>query len=118
MGRLSTHILDTAHGLPAAGVPVELWEIMPDGARVLASSAITNTDGRTDEPMLAGDAYRSGTYELIFHMGAHFRAGKASEGRPLFLDVIPVRFTIDASEDHYHVPLLVSPWAYSTYRGS
>ena len=106
-GRLTTHVLDTAHGRPAAGIPVELARL--DGeARELLASVTTNADGRTDAPLL--EALEPGTYELVFSVGAYF-----SEG---FLDRVPVRFTIADADAHYHVPLLVSPWSYSTYRGS
>ena len=106
-GRLTTHVLDTAHGRPAAGIPVELARL--DGeARELLASVTTNADGRTDAPLL--EKLEPGTYELVFSVGAHFAEG--------FLDRVPVRFTIADADAHYHVPLLVSPWSYSTYRGS
>ena len=106
-GRLTTHVLDTAHGRPAAGIPVELARL--DGEdRELLASVTTNADGRTDTPLL--EALEPGTYELVFSVGGHFAEG--------FLDRVPVRFTIADADAHYHVPLLVSPWSYSTYRGS
>jgi 5-hydroxyisourate hydrolase len=112
MGRLTTHVLDTAAGKPAAGVRVVLRR---DGA-VLAED-ITNRDGRLDRPLLEGDAFQPGAYDLEFHVGDYFRARGAALADPPFLDVIPLRFSV--SEDaHYHVPLLVSPYGYSTYRGS
>ena len=111
-GWLSTHVLDTAAGQPAAGVPVSLFEIDGELAIPLAS-AVTNADGRTDAPLLADGPLRIGRYELRFAVGAYFGGGQ-----PAFLDVIPVRFGIAEAERHYHVPLLVSPGAYSTYRGS
>lgn len=118
MPRLSTHVLDTAHGRPAAGVAVTLSRIEADGtARVLVETA-TNADGRTDAPLLAGEAYRVGTYELAFATGAYFRGLGVALADPPFLDVVPIRFSIAEPEGHYHVPLLVSPWSYSTYRGS
>jgi 5-hydroxyisourate hydrolase len=112
MGRLSTHVLDTAAGLPAAGVRVVLRR---DGA-VLADTR-TNADGRTDQPLLEGAAFRPGTYELTFHVGDYFRGRGAALADPPFLDVVPLRFSI-ADDANYHVPLLVSPFGYSTYRGS
>lgn len=117
MGRLSTHVLDTVAGVPAAGVPLELYAIAPDGGRRLLTTRTTNTDGRTDTPLLAGEDFQPGTYELVFQMGAYFRASGAKVSDPPFLDQIPLRFTL-AGEGHYHVPLLCSPWSYSTYRGS
>ncbi|WP_332116281.1 hydroxyisourate hydrolase [Azorhizobium caulinodans] len=117
MGRLSTHVLDTVLGRPAAGVRVELFAITGDGTRQRVAERQTNADGRTDTPLMAGEDYRAGTYELVFHMGAYFRSSGAPVAEPPFLDEVPLRVTL--SEDgHYHVPLLCSPWAYSTYRGS
>ena len=114
-GWLSTHVLDTARGRPAAGVAVELFEV--GGAHpVPVASAVTNGDGRTDAPLIAGQPLRMGVYELRFGVGAYF--GAASVGEPAFLDVVPVRFGISEPEAHYHVPLLASPGGYSTYRGS
>ena len=112
MGRLSTHVLDTATGKPAAAVRVVLRR---DGA-VLVDTR-TNADGRTDKPLLDGPAFANGSYELTFHMGDYFRARGTAVSDPPFLDVIPLRFSI-AEDAHYHVPLLVSPFGYSTYRGS
>ena len=111
-GKLTTHVLDTAHGRPAAGLAVELWR---DGA--LLKAVRTNADGRTDEPLLAGDALTAGTYELVFAVGAYFAASGLA-GEPPFLDRVPVRFGVADAGAAYHVPLLVAPWAYSTYRGS
>lgn len=112
-GRLSTHVLDNVRGGPAAGLRVALYEIGAS-ARALIVTASTNADGRTDAPLLGGAPLRIGTYELQFTIGDHF-AGVAD---PPFLDVIPIRFSIADPEGHYHVPLLVTPWSYSTYRGS
>lgn len=112
-GRLSTHVLDTAHGRPAAGLTVELWR---DG--VLLQTTQTNADGRTDAPLLAGAALTVGTYELVFHVGPYFAALLPAAPAVPFLDRVPVRFGIADADAGYHVPLLVSPWAYSTYRGS
>lgn len=118
MPRLSTHVLDTAHGGPAAGVALTLERIAPDGSRTRLVETTTNADGRTDAPLLQGEAYRVGTYELAFHLGDYFRAKGAALAEPAFLDVVPIRFAIAEPEGHYHVPLLASPWSYSTYRGS
>lgn len=117
MGRLSTHVLDTVAGGPAANVAVELYRLEPDGTRMLLTARRTNADGRTDAPLLAGDDFAPGTYEIVFHIGDHFRATGAPMADPAFLDVVPLRFAM-AQDGHYHVPLLCSPWSYSTYRGS
>jgi 5-hydroxyisourate hydrolase len=112
-GALTTHVLDVAHGRPAAGVRIELWR---DDVRIAA--AVTNADGRTDAPLVAPGALEVGVYELRFAVGAYFTSSGAAAADPPFLDVVPVRFGIsDAGADH-HVPLLVTPWSYSTYRGS
>jgi 2-oxo-4-hydroxy-4-carboxy-5-ureidoimidazoline decarboxylase len=116
-GRLSTHVLDTVSGAPAAGVKVVLREIGASAEGVLAE-AVTNADGRTDAPLLGGAPLRIGRYQLDFHIGAYFAAGSVRAADPPFLDVVPVRFAIAEPEGSYHVPLLVSPWSYSTYRGS
>ncbi|HEX8164514.1 MAG TPA: hydroxyisourate hydrolase [Beijerinckiaceae bacterium] len=116
MGRLSTHVLDTMSGTPAAGVRVELYALGEE--RRLVASATTNADGRTDAPLLSGDALPGGAYELLFHVGDYFRGKGAVLPSPPFLDTVPVRFGIADASAHYHVPLLVSPFAYSTYRGS
>jgi 2-oxo-4-hydroxy-4-carboxy-5-ureidoimidazoline decarboxylase len=112
-GRLSTHVLDNVRGGPAAGIRVALYEVGAS-ARALIVTALTNPDGRTDAPLLGGSPLRMGTYELQFTIGNYF-SGVAD---PPFLDVIPIRFSIAEPEGHYHVPLLVTPWSYSTYRGS
>jgi 5-hydroxyisourate hydrolase len=112
MGRLTTHVLDTAIGCPAAGVRVVLRR---NGAVV--AEGVTNADGRMDKPLLDGAAFQGGRYELAFHVGDYFRARGVALADPPFLDVIPLRFSI-AEDAHYHVPLLVSPYGYSTYRGS
>jgi 5-hydroxyisourate hydrolase len=117
-GRLTTHVLDTARGRPAAGLTIELWR---DGTCL--KTVVTNADGRTDAPLLADGELEAGPYELVFHVGAYFAGqngdgpGEAAPGVP-FLDTVPVRFGIADAGAHYHVPLLASPWAYSTYRGS
>lgn len=116
-GRLSTHVLDTAAGRPAAGVRIVLMEIGASAHGILAET-VTNADGRTDAPLLSGGPLRIGSYEIAFHVGDYFAGPGAGIGRPPFLDVVPVRFAIAEPEAHYHVPLLVSPWSYATYRGS
>src|SRR5262245_25739826 len=115
MGRLSTHVLDTAAGRPAAGVKVVLRRL--DGGAKVIAEAVTNADGRLDQPLLGGEAFMAATYELTFHVGDYFRAQGAVLADPPFLDTIPLRFGL-AEDAHYHVPLLVSPYGYSTYRGS
>lgn len=115
MGRLTTHILDTTHGSPAAGVAIRLY-VLGDAREALAST-ISNTDGRTEKPLLDGETMKTGTYELEFDIGDYFAAREASVDDPAFLDTVVIRFSIKADEN-YHVPLLVSPWSYSTYRGS
>ncbi len=116
MGRLTTHVLDTAAGRPAAGLTIELYRL-GDRATLL-KSVVTNGDGRVDGPLLEGEAFTAGTYQLVFHAGDYLRAGGVSIPEPAFLDVIPIRFGIAAADQHYHVPLLISPYGYSTYRGS
>ena len=116
-GRLSTHVLDTVSGKPAAGVKVILKEL-GSSAEGLLKETVTNADGRTDAPLLGGGPLRIGTYEIGFHIGAYFAAHAVAASLPPFLDVVPIRFGIAEPEGHYHVPLLASPWAYSTYRGS
>lgn len=118
MGRLSTHVLDTVNGRPAAGVELTLDLLAPDGSRRRIAEATTNADGRTDQPLLSGDALLPGTYELNFAIGAYFRGLGTALPEPAFLDIVPLRFGIADADGHYHVPLLASPWSYSTYRGS
>lgn len=115
MGRISTHILDTAHGHPAGGVDIRLFTL--GGSRELVASAVSNADGRTDSPLLEGTAMCTGTCELEFDVGAYFASCGTAVAVPAFLDTVVIRFSVRADED-YHVPLLVSPWSYSTYRGS
>jgi 5-hydroxyisourate hydrolase len=114
MGRLTTHVLDTASGRPAAGVRVVLRR---DSEAAVVAEGTTNADGRLDKPLLDGAAFRTGRYELTFYVGDYFRKSGTPLSDPAFLDVIPLRFAI-AEDAHYHVPLLVSPYGYSTYRGS
>lgn len=114
-GRLTTHVLDTTHGRPAAGMRIDLLMVHGDHGHHLMS-ARTNDDGRLDRPLLEGEQFHLGTFELIFHVGEYFdRLGTAIEHQ--FLDIVPIRFSM-SEEAHYHVPLLVSPFGYSTYRGS
>ena len=115
MGRLTTHILDTARGGPAARVDLRLFALA--GQRQLVASATTNDDGRTPEPLLDGAAMATGPYELEFDVGNYFRTRGTELAKPPFLDTVVIRFNVRGDED-YHVPLLVSPWSYSTYRGS
>lgn len=117
-GRLTTHVLDTARGHPAAGIAIELWRLDADGGRALLKTVRTNADGRTDEPLLDAGEMAAGSYELVFAVGAYFAAHAVATSTPPFLDRVPVRFGIAEPAAHYHVPLLASPWAYSTYRGS
>jgi len=117
MPRLSTHVLDTMLGKPAAGIAVELHRVGPDGRTPLAS-AVTNADGRTDAPLLTGDRLEVGTYELTFRVGPYLRRVSPSLPDPLFLDDVVVRVGIAESGGNYHVPLLLSPHGYSVYRGS
>jgi 2-oxo-4-hydroxy-4-carboxy-5-ureidoimidazoline decarboxylase len=117
-GRLSTHVLDTHGGMPAAHVPIELWELSRDGAARLLLRAVTNQDGRTDKPLIAERPVPIGNYELRFAVAGYFRSRGVELAEPPFLDVVPIRFSVAEPEGHYHVPLVVSPWSYSTYRGS
>ena len=115
-GYLTTHVLDTARGCPAAGMKIELWRIESD-TRSLLNTLVTNADGRTDDQILPAEGFQTGTYELVFYAGDYLRAGGITTKGPLFLDVIPLRFGM-SEHSHYHVPLLLSPYGYSTYRGS
>jgi 5-hydroxyisourate hydrolase len=115
MGQLTTHILDTANGKPAGNVHIRLYAVMPD--RRLLAATVSNSDGRSEAALLAGDAMRSGEYELEFDIGPYFAALGTPTSEPAFLNTVVIRFAVQA-EQHYHVPLLVSPWSYSTYRGS
>lgn len=116
MGRLTTHVLDTAHGCPAAAVTVELYRL--DDQRELIKIDQTNSDGRLDSPILDADEFKTGVYELVFRAGDYFRSNHSDLPEPLFVDEVVLRFGISDADAHYHVPLLVSPWSYSTYRGS
>ena len=116
-GYLTTHILDTARGLPAPGIKIALYRVSGNSHRKIAE-AVTNADGRTDSPILPKGKMSAGHYELIFFTGEYLEANGLSEGENKFLDQIPIRFGIDDEAAHYHVPLLLSPFGYSTYRGS
>jgi 5-hydroxyisourate hydrolase len=116
MGSLTTHVLDTANGRPAAGVPVDLYRLSP--TPVSLASALTNGGGRCDAPLLQGDQLTVGQYCLTFRVAGYFRASGLILPEPPFLDRIDILFAVSAAHEHYHVPLLVSPWSYSTYRGS
>ena len=118
MGRLTTHILDTANGSPAAGVRIDLLSVSPDGSMQKIASVTTNNDGRCDGPLLEGDAFSPGVYELRFYVGEYFSGAGGGAASQAFLDTVPVRFGISAADEHYHVQLLISPFGYSTYRGS
>lgn len=115
MGALTTHVLDTSSGNPAAGVLVDLYRLGDSAERV--SSALTDDDGRCPGPLLDGEDFEAGEYELVFHAGDYFRANGVELPDPPFLDHVVIRFGI-AEDQHYHVPLLISPFGYSTYRGS
>jgi len=115
-GRLTTHVLDTASGRPAAGLKIALYRVSGNSHRKL-KEVVTNADGRCDGPLLEGRTFEPGQYELVFFAGDYLRASGAALPEPAFLDQIPIRFGM-AEEAHYHVPLLLSPYGYSTYRGS
>ncbi len=115
MGRLTTHVLDTANGCPGAGIRIDLFRQGQDDA---IASRITNADGRCDTPLLENEAFTPGEYELVFHAGEYFNARGQEDGEHRFLDRIVIRFGVNEGDQHYHVPLLLSPYGYSTYRGS
>jgi len=116
MNKLTTHVLDTANGIPGKGIKIDLYKITDE--RLLVKTVTTNDDGRVDAPLLEGESFELGTWELVFHVADYFQSkSNDTETPPHFLDEIPLRFGIN-SDAHYHVPLLVSPWSYSTYRGS
>jgi 2-oxo-4-hydroxy-4-carboxy-5-ureidoimidazoline decarboxylase len=117
-GRLSTHVLDTHSGKPAAGIAVELIELSDLGASRVITRAVTNADGRTDTPLIGGRPVPIGRYELTFSVGKYFSERQVPMSDPPFLDAIPLRFSVSDPEGHLHVPLLVTPWSYATYRGS
>ncbi len=117
MGKLTTHVLDTTRGRPAGGVLIELQRLENGGWSTVAS-ARTNADGRCDAPLLADQSFVAGTYQLLFHVGDYFRDSAGSAEASPFLDIVPVRFALSGDGGHYHVPLVVTPWSYATYRGS
>jgi 5-hydroxyisourate hydrolase len=117
-GHLTTHVLDTANGRPAVGMAVELYRVETErGLRERLVLVRTNAEGRTDGPLLAGEAVTAGVYELVFDVGDYFATARNATADIPFLDHVPIRFGIADAEAHYHVPLLVSPWSYTTYRG-
>ncbi|WP_019906558.1 hydroxyisourate hydrolase [Methylobacterium sp. 77] len=116
-GRLSTHVLDTLSGKPAGGMKIDFY-VSENGAFRLVMQMTTNADGRTDKPVLVGDALKAGSYQFVFHVGEYFKAKGVPQADPPFLDMVPVQFSIADAKAHYHVPLLTTPWSYSTYRGS
>jgi 5-hydroxyisourate hydrolase len=118
MGRLTTHVLDTATGRPAAGMRLEFLEAGTSGGWLPLADLVTNADGRTDAPILAGNVFRTGRFQLRFHVADYFRQSGVALADPPFLDIVPLHFGIADIDGHYHVPLLCSPFAYSTYRGS
>ncbi|RDB42670.1 hydroxyisourate hydrolase [Halomonas sp. DQ26W] len=117
MGRLTTHVLDTAKGQPGEGIEIAVYRLEGE-QRTRLKSVTTNDDGRCDAPILEGDDFVAGEYELVFHAGAYLRRQGVVADEPRFLDVIPLRFGVADASQHYHVPLLLSPYGYSTYRGS
>ncbi|MET3119468.1 5-hydroxyisourate hydrolase [Undibacterium sp. GrIS 1.8] len=117
MGRITTHVLDTAHGKPGQGVAVQLYQIK-DGQRIAVCSVQTNADGRCDQPLLESDALNTGVYEIDFDVGSYFQKMGVNLPEPSFLGVVTLRFGVAHPQQHYHVPLVVTPWSYSTYRGS
>lgn len=118
MGKLTTHVLDTANGCPAAGMAVRLYRLGADGTATELKRITLNHDGRADAPLLEGETLRAGAYRLVFEVAPYFRARGVVLPEPPFLDSVPLDFGIADTGAHYHVPLLASPWAYSTYRGS
>lgn len=118
MAGLTTHVLDVTRGGPAEGVRIRLYQLETPDQRKLVAEVATNADGRTDAPLIGAGQSRAGRFELVFEVGDYFRRQGAIVAEPPFLDVVPIRFGIADPAAHYHVPLLVSPWAYSTYRGS
>ncbi len=116
MGALTTHVLDTANGVPAADMKIELW-VDDGGEKKLIKTAFTNKDGRLDGPALSGEDFKTGRYELLFYVADYF-ASKGGDDGLAFLNVVPICFGVVDCDSHYHVPLLVSPFSYSTYRGS
>lgn len=118
MGRLTTHVLDTMQGRPAAGMAVRLYRLSQAGHSELLQQITLNGDGRADAPLLQGESFQPGRYRLVFGVAAYFRAQGVALPEPPFLDEVPLDFGLSEPDGHYHVPLLASPWSYSTYRGS
>ncbi|MBL4639114.1 MAG: hydroxyisourate hydrolase [Kordiimonadaceae bacterium] len=118
MGRLTTHVLDTANGCPGEGIKITLYRLHDSGQQELLKTVATNDDGRVDGPLLDGAECKVGTYILEFAAGDYFRARGTELAEPAFLDIVPLRFAVADPDPHYHVPLLISPYSYSTYRGS
>jgi 5-hydroxyisourate hydrolase len=116
VGRLTTHVLDTARGKPGGGIAVTVYRV--DGERKRITTALTNSDGRCDRPLLEGAEFAAGIYELLFGVGEYFARSESTLPDPPFLGDVVLRFAVASPEQHYHVPLLVSPWSYATYRGS
>ncbi|WP_279578528.1 hydroxyisourate hydrolase [Methylobacterium sp. J-078] len=116
-GRLTTHVLDTANGKPAAGMDIDFYRREGETYALVASTK-TNKDGRTDKPLMTGEAFRTGSYQIVFHVAAYYRSLGTPLAEPAFLDTVPVQFSIADGKAHYHVPLLTTPWSYATYRGS
>lgn len=117
-GRLTTHVLDTTQGRPAANMLIQIWRVEDDGDLTLLGAVCTDEHGRTDTPLLADEEMQIGRYELVFAVGEYFAEQGIPMDDPPFLDRVPIRFGISDPNTHYHIPLLTSPWAYSTYRGS
>lgn len=117
MGKLSTHVLDTVHGVPAQGVAIDLYRVEGDSRHLIKQTA-TNRDGRCDEPLLNGAALTRGVYELVFHAGDYFAHRGVELPEPRFVDQVTLRFGVANPDENYHVPLVVTPWTWSTYRGS
>lgn len=118
MTRLTTHILNLAHGEPAAGVTVEVFYIQSPAEKVQVGCSVTNEDGRLNQPLIDSIPFTAGDYELLFHIGDYFKGKPLDLGDPPFLNYVSVRVYLSANEEHYHIPLLVSPWGYQVYRGS
>jgi 5-hydroxyisourate hydrolase len=118
MGGLTTHVLDISQGLPASGIQLELWRLGPSDTRTLVNTMQTNSDGRIDYPLLNGEEMKAGVYELVFFVANYFKEQGVILPDPPFLDQVPLRFGIADINKHYHVPLLITPWGYNTYRGS
>lgn len=117
-GYITTHVLDTGLGKPAEGLNIDVYRLDDNGNRTLLGSVTTNNDGRTDKPVIAGNDIAEAVYELVFHAGDYLKRTQSASGGVRFLDIIPIRFGVSDASQHYHVPLLLSPFGYSTYRGS